>query len=199
MIKAIVFDLNGVFIKGPRLSQVFCDKFGVPIEEFMLALNETMAKIRLPRAGDFFICWQPYFQKWGLNLTKDDFCSLWFGSEKEVPELVELARQLKKGGLKVIIHSNNFAERSAYYQENFPFIKEVFDKVYYSWQTGFIKPDPRGYQKILTDNGLEPQECLYFDDKEENVREAQALGLNSFVFADVDDLKIILGKFGINK
>jgi epoxide hydrolase-like predicted phosphatase len=196
LIKAVIFDLNGVFIQGPKLSEVFQEKFGVPVEEFLPVLKEIMAKTRLPNALGSFSYWQPYFEKWGVNLNREQFFDLWFGSEKEVPELIALARQIKNKGLKLIIHSNNFAERAAYYDKNFPFLKELFDKIYYSWQTGFVKPDPRSYENLLADNGLEPAECLYFDDKQENIDIAKSLGLNSFMFTGIDGLKEILRQFG---
>jgi HAD superfamily hydrolase (TIGR01509 family) len=196
LIKAVIFDLNGVFIQGPKLSEVFRDKFGVPVEEFLPVLKEIMAKIRLPNAGDSFLHWQPHFQRWGLNLGKEEFFAFWFGLEKEAPEMIVLARELKNKGLKLLIHSNNFAERADFYDKTFPFLGEVFDKVYYSWQTGFVKPDPRGYRLLLSENNLESAECLYFDDKQENIDIAKSLGLNSFMFTGIDGLKEILRQFG---
>lgn len=190
-IKAIIFDLNGIFIQGPKLSDLFREKFGIASEDFLPVLKEVMAKIRMPNAGNSFSYWEPYLKKWNINLSEKELLKIWFSSEKEVPDMVKLAKDLKNKGLKIFILSNNFLERVEYYK-NFPFLEEIADKIYYSWQTGFVKPDIRAYQKILSDYNLKPEECLYFDDSKNNVEVATQLGIKSFLFEGIDSIKRIL-------
>ena len=78
-----------------------------------------------------------------------------------------------------------------YYDENFPFLKD-FDKVYYSWQTGFVKPDLEAYKNLLRENNLQPEQCLYFDDSVKNIEAANSLGIKSYLFKDIQDLQAIL-------
>jgi putative hydrolase of the HAD superfamily len=103
--------------------------------------------------------------------------------------MIEIARELKGKGLKIFILSNNFIERTDYYKKNFPFLQELFDKIYYSWQTGFVKPDIRAYEKVLKDNNLLPAECLYFDNSKENIEIANNLGIKSFLFEGLDGFR----------
>ncbi|MDP3710828.1 MAG: HAD-IA family hydrolase [bacterium] len=194
MIKTIIFDLNGVFIRSPKLSDRFRDKFNVLEEKFLPVLKEIMAKVRLPNAGDTFSYWKPYLEKWGVNLSKEDFFNFWFSAEREVPEMIEIARGLKNEGFKIFILSNNFAERTAYYDKNFSFLKELFGKVYYSWQTGFTKSAPEAYKIVLSENGLKPEECIYFDDSKENVELATSLGIKAFIFEEPEGVVSILRK-----
>jgi len=189
MIKAVILDLNGIFIQGPRLSDRFQEKFGVSTDEFLPILKEIMAKIRKPDAGDVFVYWKSYLEKWGVNLTREEFLNFWFGSEKEVPEISELARQIKKKGIKIFILSNNFKERADYYKENTQFLEEIPDKIYYSWQTGFVKPDPEAFKNLLTENNLKPEECIYVDDSRENIKVASDLGMSAFLFGGIEGFK----------
>lgn len=191
-IKAVIFDLNGTVIQSPKFSDIFCEKFGTPKEVFLPALKEIMAKIRLPNAGSAYTYWKPYLDKWGIKLSEKDFFNFWFSSEKENTEITELAKNLKRQGIKLFILSNNFAERTKYYDENFLFLKELFDKVYYSWQTGSVKSDPRCWQNILTENNLQPEECIYFDDSESNIKTAAELSIKSYLFTNADDIKNII-------
>lgn len=193
MIKAVIFDLNGVFIQSPKLSDRFCGEFKVPVEEFMLALNGIMAKVRKPNAGSAFNYWKPYFNKWGVNMSEAEFFDFWFGSEKEVPELIESAKQIKAKGIKIFILSNNFAERAAYYEKKFLFLN-IFDKVYYSWQTGFVKPNQKAFEMLLSENGLRAEECIYFDNSPKNIEAASDLGIKSFLFKKTSDLEKTLKK-----
>lgn len=189
MVKAVIFDLNGVFIQSPKLSDRFQERFGIPASDFLPVLKEIMAKVRLPGAGDAFAYWQPYLDVWGAKLSKEEFFKFWFSAEKEVPEMISLARDLKIRGVKVFILSNNFVERAAYYNANFPFLKEVIDTLSYSWQTGFVKPNPEAYKKVLADNNLKPGECVYFDDAQENASVAQSLGMRAFHFTNPHDVR----------
>ncbi|MBI2057895.1 MAG: HAD family phosphatase [Candidatus Yanofskybacteria bacterium] len=194
MTKAVIFDLNGVFVQSPKLSERFWDEFGVPAEEFLPALKEIMAKVRMPNAGSSYAYWKPYLDKWNIGLSKEEFFNFWFSAEKEAPEMTKFARELKNRGVKIFILSNNFIERTAFYEKNFPFLKEIADKIYYSWQTGFVKPSKEAYLKLLTENNLKPEECLYFDDSKENTEIASELGIKSHVFKNTAELESELKK-----
>lgn len=192
MLKAIIFDLNGVFIKSRKLSERFQERFGVPEEKFVVALRDVMPKIRTHDAGDSFVYWKPYFDEWGVQLSRQEFFDFWFHGEREVPEMVALARELKAKGYQLFVLSNNFSERTAYYQKKFPFLNELFEKIYYSWQTGFIKPNPEAFRLLLEENGLRPEECVYFDDLQHNADAASGLGIRSFLFKGVEEARKVL-------
>ena len=192
MIKAVIFDLNGVFVLSPHLNDRFEERFGVPDKEFLLALKEIMPKIRKPNARDAFNYWRPYLKKWGVNLTEKQFFDFLFCAEKEDFEMVEIAKKIKKRNVKMFILSNNFKERANYCKQRFAFLEEIFDRIYYSWQTGFVKPNLEAYKKVLSDNNLQPKECPYFDDSRENIKVSNSLGINSFFFEGSEQVEKIL-------
>jgi len=191
MIKAIIFDLNGVLIQSPNLSDRFEKKFNVAVEDFLLALKDIMAETRKPNARGAFVCWKPYLEKWSVRLSKKEFFDFWFSEEKENSDLIELAKKLNKNKIKLFILSNNFSERAVYYKKRFDFLN-IFDKIYYSWQTGFIKPNPEAFINLLSENKLKPQECIYFDNSEENIEVADSLGIKSFIYEGVDGVRAVL-------
>jgi epoxide hydrolase-like predicted phosphatase len=89
---------------------------------------------------------------------------------------VRLLPALKKRGFRL------------YYLSNFPL--DIFDEVkngYYffrhfeggliSAEAGCSKPENRIYEILLEKYSLVPEECLFIDDTEKNIRAAEALGL----------------------
>lgn len=58
---------------------------------------------------------------------------------------------------------------------------ECFDAVFLSYEMQLAKPDPRIYQRMITETGIVPQETLYFDDLKENIEAGAALGLQSHI------------------
>lgn len=53
----------------------------------------------------------------------------------------------------------------------------LFDKAYYSFEMGLRKPEPLIFQSVLDDAGLVAGECLFIDDKLENVAGARSIGI----------------------
>lgn len=188
-LKAVIFDLNGVFIQSLKLSDRFRRDFQIDETVFLPALQEVMSHVRKPNANSVYSYWLPYFTKWGVTLNEVQFLEYWFSAEKENFEMVKMAEDLKQRGLKLFILSNNFRERADYYRQHFLFLNSIFQKIYYSWQTGFIKPDKQAFELILKENDLKASECLYFDDSQKNVDVAKEIGIEGYLFQGMEDVR----------
>ncbi|MDO8599424.1 MAG: HAD-IA family hydrolase [bacterium] len=196
MIAAVIFDLNGVFIQSPKLSDRFREAFGVAESEFMPALKAALTAARLPNGPSVYDTMRPHFDTWKLSLSRESFFEFWFSGEHEVPEMIALARELRTQGLRVLILSNNFRERSQYYS-GFQHINDAVNHVYYSWETGYVKSDPRAFQYVLDHEQLTPDACAFFDDTDENVRVAAGLGIHAFLFRGVEATRVQLRECGV--
>lgn len=193
MIKAVIFDLNGIFIQSPKLSERFAEDFSVSISKFLPKLFDIMDKTRQPNAGPAFTYWKPVLAEWNIKLSEKEFWDYWFEVEKVSETMVQFAKELRSKNIKVFVLSNNFKERAEYYG-HYPWIHEAVDKTYFSWQTGYVKPDPRAWASLLTENNLKPEECLYFDDQEKNLKAAESVGIKSFMFTDEVELEKTVNK-----
>lgn len=180
MIKAVIFDLNGVFIQAPSyFSTRAQETYGVSEQEFYAALKDVMATARQPDAPSFFELWKPHLKKMGIEVSEKEFFKLWVSPEGLVPEVLEYAKELRQRGIKVFILSNNVRERTVYYRQKLPQLFDSVDQAYFSWETGFVKPDPQAYTNILNEHRLKPEECVYFDDSKGNVEVAKSLGIHA--------------------
>ncbi|HBH23620.1 MAG TPA: HAD family phosphatase [Cytophagales bacterium] len=56
---------------------------------------------------------------------------------------------------------------------------DIFDSVFYSYEIGHRKPEMSCYEYVLETIGAKPEEAMFFDDNQENIKAAQALGINS--------------------
>ena len=59
-----------------------------------------------------------------------------------------------------------------------------FDSRTFSCEVGVCKPAPAIYRDCLDKLGAHPSEALFLDDREANVRAAEALGLHAILFKD---------------
>lgn len=194
MIKAIIFDLNGIFIQSPKLSDRFAKDFGISSEIFLPKLSEIMNKVRQPEAGSSFSYWEPILREWNINLSEQEFWKYWFEAEKPSERMISFAKELKEKGIKIFVLSNNFKERAEYYG-HYPWMHEVVDRAYFSWQTGFVKPNIEAWKLVLSENNLQQEECLYFDDQEKNIKASEEAGIKAFMFTSEEELEKIVNEY----
>lgn len=191
MIKAVIFDLNGVFIHSEKLSERFERDFNIPSKTFMPKLSEIMDLVRRPGAQSSFTYWEPALKEWGIEMNEEDFWKYWFEAETPSQEMITLAQELKQKGIQVITLSNNFKERAEYYG-HYPWMQDAIDKAYFSWETGLVKPNVEAWKLVLSDFSLEPSDCIYFDDQQKNLDAAESLGIQSFMFKSPEDTRILI-------
>ncbi len=105
-------------------------------------------------------------------------------------------RAMKKAGYKVYLLSNYSKELYQQTREvQLDFEKEV-DGAVFSYQVGAIKPEKEIYQALLDRYDLKGEECVFIDDRQENLEAAEAFGMKGVLFRDFeqarDDLNAIL-------
>ncbi len=66
---------------------------------------------------------------------------------------------------------------------------DLFDAVYASNKMGMSKPHLEFYRHILNTEGVRPEDAVFIDDDETNVRAAEKLGIRSILFRDTERLK----------
>lgn len=100
----------------------------------------------------------------------------------------EYIKNLKKRGYKLYLLSN-IIEDSYFYINNLIDIDSIFKGGIYSYKENLIKPDYNIYNLIVDRFKLDKSETIFFDDKEKNVIAANKMGLKSYVFTSIDDVK----------
>lgn len=66
------------------------------------------------------------------------------------------------------------------------------DHVAFSGKIRVAKPDPAAFRHCVVAMRAAPTDFLFVDDREENVRAAQATGMNGLVFTDRDELAAVI-------
>jgi HAD superfamily hydrolase (TIGR01509 family) len=65
----------------------------------------------------------------------------------------------------------------------------LFDGVALSYDTGFVKPDPRAYSCIAERLGVAPENCVLVDDQPRYAAGAHEVGMKMLVYQDFDQAK----------
>ena len=111
------------------------------------------------------------------------------------PKVWKKVHELKEKGYNIYLLSNYPEDHFHKHTEYADFMKDV-DGYMVSFMIHDTKPSPAIYQALMDRYDLKPQECIFFDDRVENVEGAIALGMASKQVLSqeglLEDLKILL-------
>ncbi|MCI8751577.1 MAG: HAD family phosphatase [Lachnospiraceae bacterium] len=181
MIKNIIFDVGDVLLEY-RWKDMLKD-YGLPDDE-AYKVGNLMFNDNLWHEFDL------------ANMTRDeivgqylknypDYAKVmqWFMTHGELmhvkrEDVWEKAQKLKEKGYGIYILSNYSQELFEKHTKDAPFIS-LADGVVVSYQIHITKPDEKIYRYLLDKYNLKAEECIFFDDREENTEAARKLGIEA--------------------
>lgn len=180
--KNIIFDFGNVLAEfgAEKVVGAYCptlEDFGV-IQKAVFYNWDEMDKGTIPYDAyvEHAISLVPERLRPALHGLFDD----WYKQLTPMEDTWKFVRELKKEGFFVYILSNApafFAEHADYFE-----ITKEFDGIVFSGPLKMAKPEPGIYQYLFDTYRLKPEECLFLDDKEENIVAAEKLGMDGIVF-----------------
>ena len=109
-------------------------------------------------------------------------------------ENVNLALKLKQKGYPIYLLSNFPGDQFDKYRLQNSFLDEFDDRII-SGDVGLAKPDIKIYQLAIKKFNLNPEESLFIDDKIENTRGAEQVGIKTIQLQKPEDLDKEIRKF----
>lgn len=154
-----------------------CDKEDVPFAELIRQQQELFPQWARP-----------------LQLFHDSYVDYVIG---EMPGMRNLLTRYKAQGYK-LYGLTNWCSVVHVVMQQYHEIFGLLDGQVISSEEHLLKPDVAIYNCLLQRFGLNPQECVFADDRAENVAGAQKAGLHAIVFHDAQqyeaELKAIIEK-----
>ena len=186
MVKAILFDADGVVVKGPRFSDILEEKYNIARDktEPFFSSEFQMALIGRVNLREVLI---PYLERWGWNGTVDDLIKEWFESVGPDPKMVQKIAELRAKGILCCLASNQEKLRAAYLSNEMG-LEKMLDKIFISAHIGHKKPLVEFFEYIAEHlDGIKKEEVLFWDDKDTNVDAARSFGFQAEQFLNFDD------------
>ena len=195
------------------IKAVIFDWFGVCTEEFLKRLVRGLGK-KINRDSDAII---KSYKKYELDFTLskinsrnilknmfrdlkadknvNEYLHIFNKTSKTRSDIFQLAKKLKNY-YKVALLSDNFDEMTNAIRRKIN-LKNYFDFAVFSNETGLVKREDKIYKFTIKKLKCRPNECVFIDDKKENIARARRLGVNGILFRDISKLKKELIKTGI--
>ena len=130
-----------------------------------------------------------------MELPYEEFMPIYNDVFAANTPVVEVIRRLKHK-YRLVMLSNTDVMRFGFIREKFPEVM-IFDDYVLSYEVGCIKPDPQIYQIAVEKAQADPPECVFIDDRPENIAAAENLGIRTIHFLDDTDLERELRSLGL--
>lgn len=199
MIKTVIFDIGNV-LAGFRWKEYY-DSF--PYSE---EVKERIANATVKSA-----VWAEYDKG---NMSDEEIIEAFVkndpGIEKEIRESLDnisdmlvrfdyaipWIKALKENGYQVLVLSN-FSHKAVVECAHVLDFLPYTDGGILSYKDHVIKPQPEIYELLINRYQLVPEECVFMDDLEENIKGAANAGIHTILFKDEMQAKSKLREMGV--
>ncbi len=200
LIKHIFFDIGGVLLEiDPLISLQYwsdCTDLSINVLKDHFP-HEAHEQYEIGNLSDYEFFREVKDALPQPNYLKED--SFWEGwnklivKEKETTKL--LPSLIQSYGVYLLSNTN---QRHIKYEvaERFSFQNHVH-RAFYSFDLGCRKPEEKIFLKVLEITGAKPEESLFIDDVEANVKQAQKLGFKTILYSSHEETKLLLHSMGI--
>lgn len=110
-------------------------------------------------------------------------------------EVFPVLSEVKKKGHRIFVLSNTSKVFYELLDRELSPLKELLDGFVLSCDIKAIKPDQTMFKKIIEKYQLDPSNCIFLDDIEENTTVAKKLGFNAYQVKKRSDIVDILKRF----
>ena len=138
-----------------------------------------------------------------MDLTDEEIDAAWnsllLGVDKGTHELLDELNKKYRTFLLSNINLIHYEYIMNYIKSEFGFENNdhLFEKTYYSHLVGIRKPDKAIFEKVLSENGLKPEETLFIDDIAANLEPAKELGIQTFMMKAPDTIQDFIKREGL--
>ena len=197
MIKAIFFDLGKVLLDFEKniIIERFREQSGLTDEDIKTAISiyrvADLERGVMP-AREFH---QQVNTALNLSMTYEEFTEIWSNIFTEIPEMIELFQSIRTK-YQTYLASNTDPIHFPYVFIKYPWLK-LFTGYALSYELKARKPEKEFFQHALAKFRLQPKECVYIDDIQENVVSARSIGISSVQYISPEQAINNLKELGI--
>lgn len=195
MIKNLVFDFGGVIVDLDKDKAIRAFKnLGMEnIEDYigLYAQKGIFLEVEDGQIDDLTFC-EKISEIVGRKLSYEEVKQAWLGFFAGMDEFkLDYIEELRsKYNLYILSNTNPFVQswaQSTDFSSKGRSLRDYFDKIYTSYEIGYIKPAPEIFEFMIKDANLNPAETLFIDDGESNIKIAEEFGFKTYLAADGED------------
>ncbi|MCV9386498.1 HAD family hydrolase [Reichenbachiella ulvae] len=196
-IKAIIFDLGGVIINLDEVATVkaFAELANHSVEQVMqhYQISDAFKQYEMGLISSEAFR-QEIRTMMNTEATDSAIDQAWNAMLGAIPiERLQLMLDLQQNYEVMVLSNTNEIHEQAFNQtlRNVSGKNSLHDfahQVYFSHRLNLRKPNKDIYEEVLRQSGFEAKDCIFLDDKKENLIGAESVGLHTFHVATPNDI-----------
>lgn len=201
MIKAVIFDSDGMLMYDPGFSRTYATNYNIPLEEITPFFVGPFKDCLVGKADLKEELQKGWLEKWKWAGTVDEFLNYWFsvGGPLEV-EVFDSISKLRNKGIICVLATNQEKYRTEGIAQRFGY-HNAFDKIFSSAHIGHKKPTHEFFEKVFNylkekAPSIQKEEVLFWDDDLENVSGAKEFGILAEAYISVDHYAEKMKEYG---
>ncbi len=103
---------------------------------------------------------------------------------------LDVLLDLQRGGTRMALLSNAGRDFGSYFRHGT--LGDLFEAVFVSGELGTIKPSADIFEIVIAELGITAGQMVFVDNREINVKGAEAIGITGHLFTGADDLREFL-------
>ena len=194
-IESVIFDWGGVLIDDPRpgLLRYCSEAFGMALEDYTPVHDSFLDEFGKGKISEERF-WQQISCKLGKSMPPVQWYEAFRSAYVPKQEMFRLASSLHDKGYKTAFLSNTELPAVDFFHERG---YDMFDVLVFSCVEGVMKPARRIYEITLEMLGLKAGQAVFIDDRQDYIRGAEGVGLNTILFQSIDQVKGKLTELGV--
>ena len=193
MIKAFLFDLNGTMIDDMEYhAKAWSDilnndlKAGLTYDEVKAQMYGKNDELLVRVFGENYFEPQKMVE---LSIEKERrYQSAYKPNLKLIEGLEEFLKEAKQQGIKLAIGSAAIPFNIDFVLDNLK-IRNYFSAIVSADDVAISKPDPETYLKCAEQLGIDPAQCIVFEDAPKGVEAAANAGMNTVVITTMHEIE----------
>lgn len=196
-IESVIFDWGGVLIEDPRPGLLrYCgEAFDVSLEDYTPVHDLFLGEFHKGKISENMF-WQRIADK--LDKLMPSPRPQWYEAFRSAymprRQMFDLVSSLHEKSYKTALLSNTELPAVDFFHE---WGYDMFDELVFSCLEGVMKPERRVYEITLERLDSKAEQAVFIDDRQDYIRGAEDVGLNTILFNSIGQVKDELVGFGV--
>jgi len=198
-VELVLFDVGGVLGSNGwdrEQRDAAVERFHLDAEDFQYRHEETVGALEAGQISlDEYLDVAVFCER--RSFSKDEFRRFMFDQSVAWPDSIAVARELADSAIvRMATLNNECAELNEYRIEHFG-LADIFPTFFTSCWLGTRKPTHEIYQRVLGMTQADPARTLFIDDRVQNLRPAEGLGMQTVHYRDAERLRLEMRARGL--
>ena len=183
--KLFIFDMGEVVVLNVKNLQAIAKRFAIEYSLFRsdYALYDKPLMEGFMDPMDFFRHMENHY---GIDRIEDNLFETDFSPVANT-FMLERIDALRKSGHRCVLGSNTFQPHINVVSRMAEKPLSHLDKAYESYKMHISKPSLSFWKRIVEEEGYSYSDTVFIDDRDDNIRAAESLGITCFKYSSSDD------------